>query len=71
MVVAAELALGVEASDAGVELGSLMLVDPAGRDPFREAIGIDITDAGVNCAAPCVDDIGGEFRPAVYFAGLS
>jgi hypothetical protein len=28
------LSLGVEASDAGVELGSLLLVDPPGRDPF-------------------------------------
>jgi hypothetical protein len=28
------LALRVEASDSSVELGCLVLVDPAGRDPF-------------------------------------
>jgi hypothetical protein len=34
-VVVVELALGVEALDAGVDVGSLILDDPAGRDPFR------------------------------------
>ena len=33
-VQAVELALGVEASDAGVDVGLLMLVDPSGWDPF-------------------------------------
>ena len=32
------LALGVEASDAGVELGSLILVDPSRWYPFRQTI---------------------------------
>jgi hypothetical protein len=35
------LVLGVEASDAGVELGSLMLVDPPRRYPFRQSVGVD------------------------------
>jgi hypothetical protein len=29
------LLLGVQAPDSGVELGSLLLVDPSGWDPFR------------------------------------
>ena len=29
------LPLGPQASDSGVELGSLLTVDPPGRDPFR------------------------------------
>ena len=36
-----ELALGVEASDAGVGVGVLILVDPAGWDPFGEPVGVD------------------------------
>jgi hypothetical protein len=28
------LVLSVEPPDAGVDLGSLIMVDPAGRDPF-------------------------------------
>ena len=36
-----ELALGIEASDAGVDVGLLILVDPSGRDPFGEPVGID------------------------------
>jgi hypothetical protein len=32
--------LGVEASDAGVELGSLIVVDPPGRYPFRQTVGV-------------------------------
>jgi hypothetical protein len=35
------LALGVEASDAGVDLGSLVLVDPPGRYPFGQTVGVD------------------------------
>jgi hypothetical protein len=34
-VAAVESPLGVDASDAGVDVGLLILVDPAGRDPFR------------------------------------
>jgi hypothetical protein len=33
-VVVVELALGVEALDAIVDVGLLILVDPAGWDPF-------------------------------------
>ena len=39
-VPAVELALGVEASDAGVDVGPLIVVDPPGRDPFGEPISI-------------------------------
>ena len=39
-VAAVELALGVEASDAGVDVGSLIVVDPPGRGPFGEPVGI-------------------------------
>ena len=39
-VAAVELALGVEASDAGVDVGSLIVVDPPGRDPFGEPVSI-------------------------------
>ena len=35
------MALGVDALDAGVELGVLILVDPAGWDPFGEPVGVD------------------------------
>jgi hypothetical protein len=35
------LALGVDASDAGVDLRSLLLVDPPGRYPFGQAVGVD------------------------------
>jgi hypothetical protein len=35
------LALGVEASDAGVDLRSLLLVDPPGRYPFGQSILVD------------------------------
>jgi hypothetical protein len=35
------LALGVEASDACVDLGSLLLVDPPWRYPFRQTVGVD------------------------------
>jgi hypothetical protein len=34
------LALGVKASDAGVDLGSLVLVDPPGGYPFRQTVGV-------------------------------
>jgi hypothetical protein len=37
------LALGVEASDAGVDLGSLLLVDPPGRYPFGQTVGVHPT----------------------------
>ena len=37
------LALGVEASDAGVELGSLMLVDPPRRYPFGQPVAVHPT----------------------------
>ena len=36
-----ELALVVDAFDAGVDVGLLILVDPAGRDPFGESVGVD------------------------------
>jgi hypothetical protein len=35
------LALGVDASDSGVDLGSLVFVDPPGWCPFRQIVGID------------------------------
>ena len=35
------MALGVEALDAGVDVRSLILVDPAGWDPFGQSVGID------------------------------
>jgi len=35
------LALGVEASDACVDLGSLLLVDPPGWYPFGQTVGVD------------------------------
>jgi hypothetical protein len=41
--VTVELALGVDASDAGVDVGLLILVDPAGWDPFGEPVGVDAT----------------------------
>ena len=37
----AELALGVQASDSAVELGSLFGVDPPRRYPFRQTVGVD------------------------------
>ena len=40
-VPAVELALGVDALDSGIDVGVLILVDPAGWDPFREPIGIE------------------------------
>jgi hypothetical protein len=36
-----ELALGVDALDAGVDVGLLILVDPSGWDPFGESVGVD------------------------------
>jgi hypothetical protein len=38
---ASQLALGVESLDAGVDVGLLVLVDPAGWDPFGEPVGVD------------------------------
>jgi hypothetical protein len=35
------LSLGVEASDAGVDLGSLVVVDPPGGYPFGQTVGVD------------------------------
>jgi hypothetical protein len=40
-VVVVELALGVEALDAGVDVGLLMLVDASGWDPFGEPVGVE------------------------------
>jgi hypothetical protein len=40
-VVVVELALGVDAFDAIVDVGLLILVDPLGRDPFGESVGVD------------------------------
>ena len=37
----AELALGVDALDAGVDVGLLILVDPPWWDPFGEPVGVD------------------------------
>ena len=34
-------ALGVEALDAGVDVGLLIVVDPSGWDPFGEPVGVD------------------------------
>ena len=42
LVVAVELALGVYSLDAGVGVGLLMLVDPAGWDPFRKPVDIHV-----------------------------
>ena len=42
LVVVVELALGVDSLDAGVGVGLLMLVDPAGWDPFGEPVGVDV-----------------------------
>ena len=42
-VVVVELALGVYSFDAGVDVGLLMLVDPAGWDPFGEPVDIELT----------------------------
>ena len=39
-VAAVELALGVQPSDAGIDLRPLILVDPPGRDPFGEPVSI-------------------------------
>jgi len=36
------LALGVYSLDAGVGVGLLMLVDPAGWDPFGEPVDIEL-----------------------------
>ena len=41
LAVVVELALGVEALDAGVDVGLLMLVDASGWDPFGEPVGVD------------------------------
>ena len=38
---AVELALGVDSLDAGIDVGLLILVDPAGWDPFGEPVDID------------------------------
>ena len=35
------MALGVDVLDAGVGVGLLVLVDPAGWDPFGEPVGVD------------------------------
>ena len=40
-VVVVELALVVDAFDAGIDVGLLVLVDPAGWDPFGEPVGVD------------------------------
>src|SRR6476619_2849756 len=40
-VVVVELALVVDASDAGVDVGLLILVDPSGWYPFGESVGVD------------------------------
>ena len=40
-VAAVELALGVEALDAGVEVGLLILVDPFWWCPFGQPVGVD------------------------------
>ena len=35
------MALGVDALDAGVDVGLLILVDPSGWDPFGEPVSVD------------------------------
>jgi hypothetical protein len=42
-VAAVEL-LDVDAFDAVVDVWSLVAVDPAGRDPFREPVVVDLAD---------------------------
>ena len=42
LVVAVESSLVVYSFDAGVGVGLLMLVDPAGWDPFRKAVDIHV-----------------------------
>ena len=39
---ASQLALGMYSLDAGVGVGLLMLVDPAGWDPFRKPVDIEL-----------------------------
>ena len=39
--IAVESPLGVDASDAGVDVGLLILVDPPWWDPFRQPLSID------------------------------
>ena len=41
LAVVVELALGMYSLDAGVDVGLLMLVDPAGWDPFGEPVGVE------------------------------
>jgi hypothetical protein len=41
-VVVVELALGVDAFDAGIDVGLLMLVDPSWWDPFGEPVGVHL-----------------------------
>ena len=41
MVAAVEVALGFDASDASVDVGLLILVDPSGWYPFGESVGVD------------------------------
>jgi hypothetical protein len=36
-----EFVLSVELLDAGVDLGSLVVVDPPGWDPFRQPVVVD------------------------------
>jgi len=38
---AVELALGLDALDAGIDVGLLILVDPAGWDPCGEPVSVD------------------------------
>jgi len=40
-VVVVELVLGVDAFDAIVDVGLLILVDPSGWDPFGEPVSVD------------------------------
>ena len=41
LAVVVELALGMYSLDAGIDVGLLMLVDPAGWDPFGEPVGVE------------------------------
>ena len=47
--IAVKSPLGVDASDAGVDVGLLILVDPAGWDPFRQSLSIDAAAPAFLC----------------------
>ena len=48
-VAAFESPLGVDASDAGVDVGLLILVDPPRWDPFGQPVGVDAAAPAFLC----------------------